>query len=51
MSPLRIGVIAAIVVAGPPLWMATTSPKSVDRAVRYDSHVLPQGVRELVLDR
>jgi alkanesulfonate monooxygenase SsuD/methylene tetrahydromethanopterin reductase-like flavin-dependent oxidoreductase (luciferase family) len=36
---------------GPPLWMATTSPKSVDRAVRYDSHVLPQGVRELVLDR
>ena len=23
MSPLRIGTIAAIVVAGPPLWMAT----------------------------
>ncbi len=36
---------------GPPLWTATTSPQSVDRAVRYDTHVLPQGVRSLVLDR
>src|SRR5439155_19169298 len=25
---------------GPPLWMASTSPKSVERAVRYDTHLL-----------
>ena len=36
---------------GPPLWTATTSPASVERAVRHDTHVLPQGVRSLVLDR
>jgi alkanesulfonate monooxygenase SsuD/methylene tetrahydromethanopterin reductase-like flavin-dependent oxidoreductase (luciferase family) len=36
---------------GPPLWTATTSPASVDRALRYDTHVLPQGVRSIVLDR
>jgi alkanesulfonate monooxygenase SsuD/methylene tetrahydromethanopterin reductase-like flavin-dependent oxidoreductase (luciferase family) len=36
---------------GPPLFLATTSPASVDRAVRYDTHVLPQGQSEIVLDR
>lgn len=35
---------------GPPLWVATTSPASVERAVRHDTHVLPQGVRKVVLD-
>lgn len=42
-SPVQAG--------GPPLWMATTSPASVERAVRFDTHVLPQGVRSVVLDR
>ena len=36
---------------GPPLFLATTSPASVDRAVRYDTHVLPQGQSAIVLDR
>lgn len=36
---------------GPPLWLASTSPASADRAVRYDTHLLPQGVRSIVLDR
>jgi alkanesulfonate monooxygenase SsuD/methylene tetrahydromethanopterin reductase-like flavin-dependent oxidoreductase (luciferase family) len=36
--------------SGPALWLATTSRASVDRAVRYDSEVLPQGVRATVLD-
>jgi alkanesulfonate monooxygenase SsuD/methylene tetrahydromethanopterin reductase-like flavin-dependent oxidoreductase (luciferase family) len=36
---------------GPPLWLATTSPASVDRAVRFDTNVLPQGTRSIVLDR
>ncbi len=36
---------------GPPLWLASTSPASADRAVRYDTHLLPQGVRAIVLDR
>ena len=35
---------------GPPLWLATTSPRSVARAVRFDTNVLPQGVRSVVLD-
>lgn len=35
---------------GPPLWMASTSPASVARAVRYDTHLLPQGRRQVVLD-
>lgn len=35
---------------GPPLWLATTSPASVERAVRFDTHVLPQGPRSVVLD-
>jgi alkanesulfonate monooxygenase SsuD/methylene tetrahydromethanopterin reductase-like flavin-dependent oxidoreductase (luciferase family) len=35
---------------GPPLWMAATSPASVARAVRFDTHVLPQGPRRVVLD-
>jgi alkanesulfonate monooxygenase SsuD/methylene tetrahydromethanopterin reductase-like flavin-dependent oxidoreductase (luciferase family) len=37
--------------AGPPLWLAVTSPASVDRAVRHDTDVLPQGQRSVVLDR
>ena len=36
---------------GTPLWMASTSPASADRAVRYDTNLLPQGVRSIVLDR
>jgi len=35
---------------GPPLWMASTSPASVARAVRFDTHLLPQGPRSVVLD-
>jgi alkanesulfonate monooxygenase SsuD/methylene tetrahydromethanopterin reductase-like flavin-dependent oxidoreductase (luciferase family) len=35
---------------GPPLWTATTSRASVERAVRHDTHVLPQGPRHEVLD-
>jgi alkanesulfonate monooxygenase SsuD/methylene tetrahydromethanopterin reductase-like flavin-dependent oxidoreductase (luciferase family) len=35
---------------GPPLWLATTSEASVERAVRFDTHVLPQGPRQIVLD-
>jgi alkanesulfonate monooxygenase SsuD/methylene tetrahydromethanopterin reductase-like flavin-dependent oxidoreductase (luciferase family) len=36
---------------GPPLWLAVTSPSSVARAVRYDTNVLPQGQRSVVLDK
>jgi alkanesulfonate monooxygenase SsuD/methylene tetrahydromethanopterin reductase-like flavin-dependent oxidoreductase (luciferase family) len=36
---------------GPLLWMASTSPASADRAVRYNTQLLPQGVRSIVLDR
>lgn len=35
---------------GPPLWLAATSPASVRRAVRFDTHLLPQGPRSVVLD-
>src|SRR5215207_7566218 len=35
---------------GPPVWLATTSPASVERAVRHDTYVLPQGVGNVVLD-
>src|SRR4051812_27925940 len=35
---------------GPPLWMASTSPASVARAVHYDTHLLPQGPRSVTLD-
>jgi alkanesulfonate monooxygenase SsuD/methylene tetrahydromethanopterin reductase-like flavin-dependent oxidoreductase (luciferase family) len=35
---------------GPPLWLAATSPASVARAVRFDTNVLPQGPRAVVLD-
>jgi alkanesulfonate monooxygenase SsuD/methylene tetrahydromethanopterin reductase-like flavin-dependent oxidoreductase (luciferase family) len=35
---------------GPPLWMASTSPASVARAVRFDTNLLPQGPRTVVLD-
>ena len=30
---------------GPPLWMAVSSPPGVERAVRFGTHVLPQGPR------
>lgn len=36
---------------GPPLWTASTSPASVDRAVRFDTNLLPQGPTSIVLDR
>jgi alkanesulfonate monooxygenase SsuD/methylene tetrahydromethanopterin reductase-like flavin-dependent oxidoreductase (luciferase family) len=35
---------------GPPLWLASTSPASVSRAVKYQTHLLPQGPRRVVLD-
>ncbi len=35
---------------GPPLWMASTSPASVARAIRFDTHLLPQGPAGVVLD-
>jgi alkanesulfonate monooxygenase SsuD/methylene tetrahydromethanopterin reductase-like flavin-dependent oxidoreductase (luciferase family) len=35
---------------GPPLWLASTSPASVERAVRFDTNVLPQGITAVVLD-
>jgi alkanesulfonate monooxygenase SsuD/methylene tetrahydromethanopterin reductase-like flavin-dependent oxidoreductase (luciferase family) len=35
---------------GPPLWMASTSAASVARAIRFDTHLLPQGPRAVVLD-
>ena len=35
---------------GPPLWMASTSAASVERAIRFDTHLLPQGPRPVVLD-
>jgi alkanesulfonate monooxygenase SsuD/methylene tetrahydromethanopterin reductase-like flavin-dependent oxidoreductase (luciferase family) len=35
---------------GPPLWLASTSPASAARAVRFDTHLLPQGPRSIVLD-
>jgi alkanesulfonate monooxygenase SsuD/methylene tetrahydromethanopterin reductase-like flavin-dependent oxidoreductase (luciferase family) len=35
---------------GPPLWMASTSPASVARAIDYDTNLLPQGPRSVVLD-
>jgi alkanesulfonate monooxygenase SsuD/methylene tetrahydromethanopterin reductase-like flavin-dependent oxidoreductase (luciferase family) len=36
---------------GPPLWMASTSPASAARAARFETHLLPQGSRAVVLDR
>jgi len=36
---------------GPPLWMASTSPASAARAVRYETNLLPQGSRAVVLDQ
>ena len=35
---------------GPPVWLAVTSEASVQRALRFDTHVLPQGPRGVVLD-
>lgn len=35
---------------GPPLWMASTSQASVERAIRFDANLLPQGPRSVVLD-
>jgi alkanesulfonate monooxygenase SsuD/methylene tetrahydromethanopterin reductase-like flavin-dependent oxidoreductase (luciferase family) len=37
-------------VGGPPLWLASTSPASVNRAVKYQTNLLPQGPRRVVLD-
>ena len=33
---------------GPPLWMAVSSPPGVERAVRFGTHVLPQGPASLL---
>ena len=35
---------------GPPLWIAATSRAGARRAARYDTHLLPQGPRNAVLD-
>ena len=35
---------------GPPLWIAATSRAGALRAARYDTHLLPQGPRDAVLD-
>lgn len=35
---------------GPPLWIAATSRPGALRAARYDTHLLPQGPRDAVLD-
>ncbi|MDA3041316.1 MAG: LLM class flavin-dependent oxidoreductase [Actinomycetota bacterium] len=35
---------------GPPLWLAATSRASAERAVRYDTNLLPQGPPAAVLD-
>jgi alkanesulfonate monooxygenase SsuD/methylene tetrahydromethanopterin reductase-like flavin-dependent oxidoreductase (luciferase family) len=35
---------------GPPLWIAGMSAASAQRAARYDTHLLPQGARSVVLD-
>ena len=35
---------------GPPIWLATTTSMGVARAVRLDTHVLPQGDPAVVLD-
>jgi len=37
-------------VGGPPLWLAITSDASVERAVRFDTHVLPLELGGSVLD-
>jgi alkanesulfonate monooxygenase SsuD/methylene tetrahydromethanopterin reductase-like flavin-dependent oxidoreductase (luciferase family) len=41
---------APVQVGGPPLWMASSSPAGVARAVRYGTNLLPQGRRPVVLD-
>jgi alkanesulfonate monooxygenase SsuD/methylene tetrahydromethanopterin reductase-like flavin-dependent oxidoreductase (luciferase family) len=35
---------------GPPLWVAAMSEAGARRAARFDTHLLPQGAREEVLD-
>ncbi len=35
---------------GPPLWIAGMSAGSAERAARFDTHLLPQGARDVVLD-
>ena len=35
---------------GPPLWIAAMSEAGAARAARFDSHLLPQGPREAVID-
>jgi alkanesulfonate monooxygenase SsuD/methylene tetrahydromethanopterin reductase-like flavin-dependent oxidoreductase (luciferase family) len=35
---------------GPPLWVAGMTAASAERAARFDTHLLPQGARDEVLD-
>lgn len=35
---------------GPPLWIAAMSEGGAHRAARFDTHLLPQGARSIVLD-
>ncbi|MDH4146322.1 MAG: LLM class flavin-dependent oxidoreductase [Acidimicrobiia bacterium] len=35
---------------GPPLWIAGMAAASAERAARFDTHLLPQGARDVVLD-
>ena len=35
---------------GPPLWIASTNPSAMERALRFDAHLLPQGPRNATLD-
>lgn len=35
---------------GPPLWIASTNPRAMERALRFDAHLLPQGPRSQTLD-
>ncbi|MDH5288698.1 MAG: LLM class flavin-dependent oxidoreductase [Acidimicrobiia bacterium] len=41
---------ATVQPGGPPLWIAGMSEGSAVRAARFDTHLLPQGPRHLVLD-
>jgi alkanesulfonate monooxygenase SsuD/methylene tetrahydromethanopterin reductase-like flavin-dependent oxidoreductase (luciferase family) len=42
---------APVQAGGPPLWMASTSPASAERAARFETNLLPQGSRAVVLDQ
>ena len=35
---------------GPPLWLASTNPLAMERAIRFNTHLLPQGRRTQTLD-